>query len=75
MMAEYRLYFLNPDGRIWRAIEFECRDDKHAIETVAEHCDGTPMELWQFDRLVESVKADRSPLVLSSSQGRPDRQS
>ena len=60
-MAEYHLYFLSPDGQIWPTIQLECRDDTHAIEAVAEHRDGTPMELWQLDRLVECFGADYAP--------------
>ena len=57
-MAAYRLYFLNPEGHFSRVIPLECRDDEHAMETVAEHRDGDPVELWDHDRLVASFEAD-----------------
>ena len=60
-MQEYRLYFVGPEGRFSHALAFICRDDQDAIETVAEHRDGTPMELWHHGRLVGRFEADSAP--------------
>jgi hypothetical protein len=56
----YRLYFLDRLGRIRHAIDLDCVDDAHAVETVEKHADGRAMELWQSARL---VKAYAQPAV------------
>ena len=51
-MADYRLYFLDSENHIRRRMDLVCRDDAHAIETVAEHAPRGGVELWQGARLV-----------------------
>ena len=58
-MTDYRLYFLNAEGRIRHAVEFRCVDDEAAAKLVQEHADGRAMELWQGPRCV--AKYEPSP--------------
>jgi hypothetical protein len=53
-MAGYRLYFLDDNGRIRDAAEFECDSDAEAL------CDGRAMELWSGTRVVQKI-AKRPP--------------
>lgn len=54
---DYQLYLLAADDRIQRRLDLECRDDAHAIATVAEHDSHQAMELWQGERLVKRFEA------------------
>jgi len=51
-MSEYRLYYLDRDGHIQRAVELECAGDEQAIRFAREHLDQQGLELWQRDRVV-----------------------
>lgn len=59
-MADYKLYFLDGQGRIRRAIDLSCEDDEHAIRTVNEQARGLPMQLWEGDRLVKEFLSDET---------------
>jgi hypothetical protein len=52
-MTDYRLYFRGEDGRFRHIVELDCESDEAAIDAVAEHADGSVMELWQRQRLVK----------------------
>ena len=56
-MVDYQLYFLAADERVQRRLEFECRDDAHAVSVVAEHASHQATELWQGERLVRRFEA------------------
>lgn len=56
-MPDYRLYFLDPDGKISRALELRCRDDDDAIQRAETHIDGRAMELWSLKRRVKEFEA------------------
>ena len=56
-MADYRLYFLNTEGRIRHALEFQCADDDEAGKLVQDHADGRAMELWCGSRCVAKYDA------------------
>ena len=60
-MRDYLLYFLDQDNHITRPVELECRDDGHAMEVVAEHSEGTAMELWEGARLVKCFDQQSPP--------------
>jgi hypothetical protein len=60
-MPDYRLYFLDADGRIAHALELECRDDDSAIQLAETHVDGRAMELWSLKRRVRSFSATAEP--------------
>jgi hypothetical protein len=51
-VTDYRLYFLNAEGRIRHAVEIQCEDDEAATKLVQQHADGRAMELWQGARCV-----------------------
>ena len=51
----YRLYVMNNAGHIREAAEFECADDRAALDYVADHLDGRAVELWNGARLVAKV--------------------
>ncbi|MFZ3005430.1 MAG: hypothetical protein WA047_04595 [Phenylobacterium sp.] len=52
-MLDYRIYFLGVNGRISRAVAFECEDDAAAIEIARQHSHEHAMELWQQARMVQ----------------------
>ncbi len=58
-LADYRLYFLDPQNHIRRRVDLECRDDGHAIEMVADHAPHGGVELWQGARLVKRFERQR----------------
>jgi hypothetical protein len=51
-MVEYRLYFVDPGGRICRSVVFEGDDDDDAIRTAWRHACEHDMELWNPAGLV-----------------------
>lgn len=56
-MAGYRVYVLDKDGHISRAIELECPDDEVAKQSARQFVNGHDIELWQRDRQI--AKFDR----------------
>ena len=56
-MKSYRLYFLDHNGHIRRAVEMECESDDQAIDAVEQHRDARAMELWQQARKVKAFAA------------------
>jgi len=48
-MAEYRLYFLDEDGRVRRRMDIDQSDDAAAASVAELVWDGSPMELWRRD--------------------------
>ena len=57
-MLDYRIYFLGANGRISRAVAFECDGDAAAIELALQHSHEHPMELWQQARMVRRFEPD-----------------
>jgi hypothetical protein len=51
-VSAYRVYFLNFDGRIVRALELACDTDEEAVEQARILADGQPVELWDRARLM-----------------------
>jgi len=51
-MADYRLYFLDQANHIRGVLEFECDDDRAALEHAAAQADGRRMELWSRARFI-----------------------
>ena len=60
-MPDYRLYFLDPDGKISHALELQCRDDEDAVRHAETHIDGRAMELWSLKRRVKEFDARSEP--------------
>lgn len=56
-MSDYRLYFLNAEGHIRHAVEFQCADDEAAKAQIQKHADGRDMELWCAPRRVTIYEA------------------
>ena len=56
-MTDYRLYLLDIEGHIRRAVDLECEDDGEAVETARRQVKDAPMELWQGARVVRKFDA------------------
>lgn len=51
-MRDYRLYFLDDQGRVEKAHEFFAESDDEAIKTAEAWREGRTMELWNHARKV-----------------------
>lgn len=51
-MTSYRVYFLNAQGGINRAVELDCSDDDQAQEAARALAAQQPVELWERSRLI-----------------------
>jgi hypothetical protein len=60
-MVDYRLYFLDPDGKVVHAVELQCPNDDSALQLAETHADGRPMELWSLKRRVRTFPARAVP--------------
>jgi hypothetical protein len=60
-MVGYRLYFLDDNGRIRDAAEFECDGDDAALAQAEMHHDGRDMELWSGARIVQKIAKRQQP--------------
>jgi hypothetical protein len=60
-MTAYRLYYFDRMARIVAAKDLESETDSAAIAGAARCQDGHPMELWRWDRFVESFEAKTGP--------------
>jgi len=78
-MAWYRIYFMNSENHIARAVALECADDAEAIARL--HAQLQPAELWQGARFVErtqvigqSILSARQlpPLIAGNDKPRAD---
>jgi hypothetical protein len=80
-MADYRLYLLDRQGRISRAVPLDCETDDQAVDQVHAFPHDQGKELWQRDRLVDrfvpgrpspgpGIRPDRSPETLISDRDR-----
>ncbi len=55
-MADYRIYFLDPDGHVARSIELQLETDDDALKAASGHSHAYGMELWQLGRHVRTFK-------------------
>ena len=60
-MAGYRLYFLDDNGRIRDAAEFDCEGDDEALSQADARHDGRDMELWSGARVVRKIPRRPQP--------------
>lgn len=60
-MSDYRLYLLDHQGRIVRAVEIACTGDAEALEQSARLAQGGPAELWERARKVGEIAAVGEP--------------
>jgi hypothetical protein len=44
---DYRLYFLNPQGRVRERVDLECGDDDEAMQVAEARAEGRAAELWR----------------------------
>jgi hypothetical protein len=51
-MTEYRLYMLNPLGRIQARLDLDCADDETAIAAAHARVPDELIEIWQGKRMV-----------------------
>lgn len=51
-VASYRVYFLNGQGRIMRAIDLACDNDEQAVAEARRLSSGQAVELWERARLI-----------------------
>ena len=51
---EYKLYFLDDNGRIGQRIDLECAKDEHAVERAVALSDRRAMELWRGPRMIKA---------------------
>jgi hypothetical protein len=60
-MMNYRLYLLDADKDVLRALEFASLNDQQAIAVADQHpaAREATRELWQGGRLVQSWSSDR----------------
>ena len=57
-MAEYRVYILDQDGHVSRAIGFVCPDDEAAKKYARQFVDGHDVELWHGDRQIATFDCE-----------------
>jgi hypothetical protein len=57
-MAEYRAYFVGPDGHILSQTPLICSDDAEAIQKAKELEGGYVVELWSGERFVMRLQAN-----------------
>jgi hypothetical protein len=56
-MAQYRFFFIDPDGHITARLDVECLDDEHALEQAAALLERPAgFEVWEGGRMVGTVR-------------------
>ena len=63
-MAEYKLYCLDPAGRIQRRHEYEAADDGAAINRARADFPDETCELWSGTRKVALLPAGADPMLV-----------
>jgi hypothetical protein len=51
-VAHYRVYLLDPEGHIKRAVDIDCENDRAAEAQAKQLVDGCDVELWQGGRRI-----------------------
>ena len=67
-MAQYKLYFIQDDGHIFRAEDHVFEDDLSALKTAEERASEHEIEVWQQGRMVLRVKKGNEPLYAGDSK-------
>lgn len=57
-MPSYRIYFVDPEGRLGLHRDIECADDQTALEQARRFHPVGLVEAWQGTRLVGRLEAD-----------------
>jgi hypothetical protein len=68
-MAEYRIYYFDPDVHIFRADAFECADDAKAEVIARSRANGHAVELWNLDRRIGRFESPPRPGVSLDADG------
>ena len=55
-MPHYRLYVLEPGGRIRHAVDLDCANDEAAVEKASATNPYARMELWRGTKLVKRIE-------------------
>jgi hypothetical protein len=55
----YRYYCLDVDGRLHNADWFKADSDEQAVALIADKHPGSKCEVWQGNRLVAQIPAER----------------
>ena len=67
-MSDYRLFYLNEQGRIYLGVEIVAEDDRAAQALAADHRTHSGLELWSGARLVAKIPAD-GPVFSRAERG------
>lgn len=54
-MADYKLYFMTPDGHIQNAASFVCETDEEALLHAEDQRGDQAIELWTGARVVAKI--------------------
>ena len=68
-MAHYRLYLLDDDNHIRKAVILDCPDDTAALVTAKSYVDGCAVELWEKTRQVARLPATHKKATESCDAG------
>ena len=55
-MSDYRVYIMGPDGHVQNRVDLLCDDEAEAIRLAKQLVDGHDVELWQLDRMIETIR-------------------
>ena len=55
-MADYNVYLLNSDDRIYAVRHIDAQNDAEALEAAREFATSVDVEVWQLGRFVARVK-------------------
>lgn len=67
-MNEYKFYFLDDRGHVFKAQDHVLRDDLDALSAARGLCSTHPIEIWQGARQVARVKQGNEALNASDRQ-------
>lgn len=57
---DYRLYFLDAQGRLRARVDLECEDDGDAMRVAEARADGRAMELWRRAVLIREFPPSKA---------------
>lgn len=68
-MANYRVYFLNGQGRIVRAVDLPCESDEEARSKAQALAENQVVELWERARQLGRFEPPQRPHKKTPPQG------
>jgi hypothetical protein len=69
-MNDYKIFILNSDGNICRAIDIAAASDEAILDEIARRDEPYGYEVWAGDRIVALVGAARIPESLNGDEPR-----